>query len=408
MDSFTQIALGATVGEAVLGKKIGNRAMLWGAVGGTIPDLDVITNVVTDEMTALAFHRGISHSFLFAFIAPLAIGYAADKLYKSGFYKRKDYKLWVMIGGMLFYALLALGVNIIPVVAGGSLYLPMVIGALVIGAGLFWWIWKGYFTAELEEVNASWKDWYWLLFWSIFTHPILDCCTTYGTQVFQPFSDYRVAFNNISVVDPIYTFPIIICLFLAARLMRNHSKRRLFNYVGLVLSTVYLFFGFYHKHQVDQLFEKTLAVENIEYSRYMTSPTIFNNVLWNCLAEGDSAYYHGMYSFYDKEKKVTMVNVFPKNHDWIAAHKEDHDMKTLQWFSNNYYNVIRRSDGKMQLNDLRFGVLGDKATEESDYVFRFILEEENGELKARQTRESREAIGTTMEKLWSRIWGRLE
>ena len=83
-------------------------------------------------------------------------------------------------------------------------------------------------------------------------------------------------------------------------------------------------------------------------------------------------------------------------------------MKTLQWFSNNYYNVIRRSDGKMQLNDLRFGVLGDKATEESDYVFRFILEEENGELKARQTRESREAIGTTMEKLWSRIWGRLE
>ena len=190
--------------------------------------------------------------------------------------------------------------------------------------------------------------------------------------------------------------------------MRNHSKRRLFNYVGLVLSTVYLFFGFYHKHQVDQLFEKTLAVENIEYSRYMTSPTIFNNVLWNCLAEGDSAYYHGMYSFYDKEKKVTMVNVFPKNHDWIAAHKEDHDMKTLQWFSNDYYNVIRRSDGKMQLNDLRFGVLGDKATEESDYVFRFILEEENGELKARQTRESREAIGTTMEKLWSRIWGRLE
>ena len=106
MDSFTQIALGAAVGEAVLGKKIGNRAMLWGAVGGTIPDLDVITNVVTDEMTALAFHRGISHSFLFAFIAPLAIGYAADKLYKSGFYKRKGYKLWVMIGGMLFYACL--------------------------------------------------------------------------------------------------------------------------------------------------------------------------------------------------------------------------------------------------------------------------------------------------------------
>ena len=42
MDSLTQIILGAAVGEATLGRKVGNRAMLWGAVGGTIPDLDVL------------------------------------------------------------------------------------------------------------------------------------------------------------------------------------------------------------------------------------------------------------------------------------------------------------------------------------------------------------------------------
>ena len=41
MDSLTQIILGAACGEAVLGKKIGNRALLFGAIGGTIPDLDV-------------------------------------------------------------------------------------------------------------------------------------------------------------------------------------------------------------------------------------------------------------------------------------------------------------------------------------------------------------------------------
>ena len=69
MDSLTQLALGAAVGEIVLGKKAGNRAMLWGAVGGTIPDLDILANFITDEMTALAFHRSITHSFLFAFTA---------------------------------------------------------------------------------------------------------------------------------------------------------------------------------------------------------------------------------------------------------------------------------------------------------------------------------------------------
>ena len=41
MDSLTQIVLGAACGEIVLGKKIGNRALLFGAIGGTIPDLDV-------------------------------------------------------------------------------------------------------------------------------------------------------------------------------------------------------------------------------------------------------------------------------------------------------------------------------------------------------------------------------
>ncbi|MGB0250280.1 MAG: metal-dependent hydrolase, partial [Flavobacteriales bacterium] len=42
MDSLSQIVLGAAVGEAVLGKKLGNRAMVWGAVAGTLPDMDVL------------------------------------------------------------------------------------------------------------------------------------------------------------------------------------------------------------------------------------------------------------------------------------------------------------------------------------------------------------------------------
>ena len=43
MDSLTQIVLGAAVGEFVLGRKVGNKAILWGAVAGTIPDLDVLS-----------------------------------------------------------------------------------------------------------------------------------------------------------------------------------------------------------------------------------------------------------------------------------------------------------------------------------------------------------------------------
>ena len=45
MDSLTQAVLGAACGEAVLGRKIGNKALVWGAIAGTIPDLDVVAQV---------------------------------------------------------------------------------------------------------------------------------------------------------------------------------------------------------------------------------------------------------------------------------------------------------------------------------------------------------------------------
>ena len=71
MDSLTQIVLGAAVGEAVLGKKIGNKAMLLGAIAGTIPDFDVAAGFFTDTVSALEIHRGFTHSIIFAVVVGL-------------------------------------------------------------------------------------------------------------------------------------------------------------------------------------------------------------------------------------------------------------------------------------------------------------------------------------------------
>ena len=68
MDSLTQIVLGAAVGNATLGKRIGNKALLYGAIAGTIPDLDVIFGKFTDTITAVEWHRGFSHSILFCIL----------------------------------------------------------------------------------------------------------------------------------------------------------------------------------------------------------------------------------------------------------------------------------------------------------------------------------------------------
>ena len=73
MDSLTQAVLGAAVGEATLGRKVGNKALLWGAALGTLPDLDVLYPFA-DPVSAFTWHRGPSHSiFVLAALTPLVV-----------------------------------------------------------------------------------------------------------------------------------------------------------------------------------------------------------------------------------------------------------------------------------------------------------------------------------------------
>ncbi len=71
MDSLTQLTLGAAIGEATLGRKIGHRAIVWGAIAGTLPDLDVFVPL-GDVVADFTYHRSASHSlFVLAIITPL-------------------------------------------------------------------------------------------------------------------------------------------------------------------------------------------------------------------------------------------------------------------------------------------------------------------------------------------------
>ena len=400
MDSLTQIALGAAVGEVVLGKKLGNRAMLWGAVAGTIPDLDVFAKIVTDDMSALAFHRGISHSIFFAVVAAPIFGSIVHKLYDSNLYQKKGYKIFALsslIGFLLF-------LNFIPVFITGNINNTFASVTLVLSALVIWRMYKNYISVPLKEINASWKDWSWLFFWAIFTHPLLDCFTTFGTQLFQPFSDYRVAFNVVSVVDMFYTVPLLLCLIFASRFSTTNQKRKWINYLGLGLSSAYMLFCFYHKTQVNKVFETSFKKEGITYQRYMTTPTIFNNILWQGVAETEDAFYHAYYSLWDKEAKLSKISKIEKNHSLINQYKEDRAVKILTWFSNNYYNVLRRPDGDLQINDLRFGSLGDFDDFDS-YVFKFILKEKNGQLEGFEDRNPDRANGDAFKRLWERLKG---
>ena len=98
MDSVTQMLLGSAVGEAVLGRKIGNRAILWGAVAGTLPDLDVFVPL-GDVVSDFTYHRSASHSlFLLALVTPLLVWLIA-RIHPS---TREHWRHWMLMVYLVF------------------------------------------------------------------------------------------------------------------------------------------------------------------------------------------------------------------------------------------------------------------------------------------------------------------
>ena len=83
MDSLTQIVLGIATAELVAGKKLQNKAFFYGAVLGTIPDLDILVGKFLSDVEGVAIHRGLSHSLLFFMFLTPVLGWLISKIEKE-------------------------------------------------------------------------------------------------------------------------------------------------------------------------------------------------------------------------------------------------------------------------------------------------------------------------------------
>jgi inner membrane protein len=75
LEPVTQVLLGATIGEACFGRELGSQAALWGAVGGLLPDVDILLSAF-DPMAEFLYHRGPTHAFWFGPCVGTLLGYA--------------------------------------------------------------------------------------------------------------------------------------------------------------------------------------------------------------------------------------------------------------------------------------------------------------------------------------------
>jgi inner membrane protein len=337
VDSLSQIVLGAAVGEVMLGKRIGNKAQLLGAIAGTIPDLDVfMTMASTDPFAGLVLHRGYSHS-MFAHIL-LALPFA-------------------------------------------------------------WLTWIGF------KKNIDFKKWYIFWYLGFFTHTILDCFTTFGTQLLLPFTDYQVGFNNIAVVDPFWTLPFMLLLLICLFIRRDKPARLKFAWAGIGWAALYMGMTFFNKYAVHQHFAKELSRQGIAFENLATSPSIFNNFLWSAIARKGDSLYVGEYSWLQSRDEVKWQR-YAANTQLLRNWGDPRAARILEWFGQGKCMIDPVGD-ELHVFILKWG-RGDFTKTELKETFPFYwrLYKENGEYKAEEIQPDwgKEEFNDALNKLIRRTW----
>ena len=395
------MTLGAAVAEVVAGRKLGNKAMLWGALAGTIPDLDIISNLWMNDIEGIAFHRGISHSIVFTVLVSFLFAWLARTYYDRIDHHKPVHQwifrvLWIILGSALVVGPLYLTIQ------QSGQWLTMLVFLACAGLGGYW-IYGAFQKDKIPFEPISYKRWYWLFFWCFATHIMIDAFTTYGTQIFQPFSNVRVTTSSISVVDPLYTLPLLIGTVVASFFNRLSKSRRTWLNTGLILSTGYMLFTFGLKFHVDKAFNNRMSTLGEPMIQYQTNPTIFNSILWHGVAELEDVYVEGYYSLFDKKSPFEELRRIPKRRDveQRSGCLDSETLRTLKWFSDGFYNYSIR-EGQLYYNDLRFGTLWlDDARTEGKTVFYFRIDDHCDGHEIRET----DKIGEAFDLLLTRIKG---
>ena len=340
MDSVTQAALGATVGGVVAGRTLGRKAFVIGAIAGTAPDLDIVARFFVDETTRLLTHRSATHSLI---LMPMLAALLAWRL--PGWASR---------------------------------------------------------TRLLRAAPLSSMQWFALLFWCFVTHILLDWCTIFGTQLWFPLTTEAYAFPVLFIIDPLYSAPLLIAVAWGLRRARTETGRRrvaVGGLAGLAVSGLYLAFAVFAKSLAVAEVNAVFAARGVEARQQVTHNSPLNTVLWRTVAVGDHGYWTADYSLAGCGVHVKYVAAHPQREAFVAAAREDGDLRNLLRFSGGFF-YLRDLDGELVFTDLRYG-------EGDEHPFQFrVGVVEDGEFKPHD-KVRRADFERLRRESFARLWRRL-
>ncbi len=118
------------------------------------------------------------------------------------------------------------------------------------------------------------------------TSGLLDACTSYGTHLLWPFSEARIAWSIIAIVDPLFTLILLVAAIWSMKVVRPGPAR-----VGLGLAGAYLLLGVWQHQQALSAAERLAETRGHEIDQIIVKPTIANLVLWRSVYESGGIFH---------------------------------------------------------------------------------------------------------------------
>jgi inner membrane protein len=291
MDPLTQGVVGLTASHVVARRSEKIAAGLLGFLSGMAADLDVLIRSDTDPLLFLEYHRHFTHALIF-----------------------------------------------IPV---GALISCVVLRAI--------------FRHWFQRTTLSFARTYLFCFAGYATHALLDACTTYGTQLLWPFSDVRIAWNTVSVVDPLFTVPLLVVMLVAM-----YRRSNALAWLGVVYAFGYLGLGVWQQDRAAIVAQELAESRGHAPINLGVKPSFANLLVWKSVYE-----YGGLY-YVDAVRVARQTRVYPgtsveklnsqTHFPWLDRNSQQaRDIERFRWFSNSHLGLDPNNPNR--IIDVRYSLI---------------------------------------------------
>lgn len=191
------------------------------------------------------------------------------------------------------------------------------------------------------------------------TAGLLDACTGYGTRLLWPFSETRVAWNCIGIIDPLFTLTLV---FLAG--VGFWKRRADVGRLACVFALLYLMLGVVQRERATMVAIDLATERGHRIERITLRPTVLNLVLWRSIYFSQGNYYMdavrvGVESKVYPGVSVSAFDVEAKMQSLPAESGLRRDLGRFAHFSDGY--LIRKPGEREVIADARYSTLPNSA-----------------------------------------------